>query len=379
MIKQAETRQLWRVLWLISTCRLIYSTLVYTRVSAFLSMHELRNLTSKEKLKERLENEKLPRRTLSFYKYHKIESPQKFRDELFTKLSEMNVLGRIYVASEGINAQISVPENRFEDFKKYLYSFPFLENLRLNIALKDDGKSFWKLIIRVKEKIVADGIEDENFSVESAGEYLSAEEFNFLTENDETIVVDMRNYYEYEVGHFENAVEIPADTFREQLPTAAEMLADKKDQPIVMYCTGGIRCEKASAYLKHQGFEKVFHLEGGIIEYVRQVRNKNLQNKFLGKNFVFDERLGEKITDEIISNCHQCGEKCDSHTNCANKGCHILFLQCDECREKFQNCCGEKCAEIINLPEEQQREIRKKMSKKTRPFCNSRKRERPKI
>ena len=342
-------------------------------------MHELRNLTSKTKLKKWLEDENLARRTLSFYKYHTIENPQEFRDELFTRLSEMNVLGRIYIASEGINAQISVPENQFDEFKNYLYSFPFLDNLRLNIALKDDGKSFWKLIVRLKEKIVADGIEDENFSVENGGEYLSAEEFNKLTENVETIVVDMRNYYEYEVGHFENAVEIPADTFREQLPAAAEILENKKDTPIVMYCTGGIRCEKASAYLKHKGFEKVFHLEGGIIEYVRQVRSKNLPNKFRGKNFVFDERLGEKITDETISNCHQCGEKCDSHTNCANAGCHILFLQCEKCREKFENCCGEKCSEIIKLPEEKQREIRKKMSKKTRPFCNSRKRERPKI
>ena len=337
-------------------------------------MTELRNLTSKEKLKKRLAEETEPRTTVSFYQYHPIENPQAFRDELFAKLSELEVLGRIYVAHEGINAQVSVPEKNFEKLKNYLYSFDFLNCIRLNLAINDDGKSFWVLKVKARPKIVADGIDDPDFSMERRGKYLDAKEFNELAENPETILVDMRNHYEYEVGHFENAVEIPADTFREQLPTAAEMLADKKEKPVIMYCTGGIRCEKASAYLLHKGFKNVFHLEGGIIEYARQVEKQGLDNKFKGKNFVFDERMGEQIGDEIISHCFQCGEKCDTHVNCENLACHLLFLQCEKCREKFQGCCSRDCQKIYNLPPEKQQELRKGKQNLPDLFCNSRKR-----
>lgn len=338
---------------------------------------ELRNTTSQARLRERLLSEDTKRTTVSFYHYHPVESPAEFRDRLYENLEKLGVLGRIYVAEEGINAQISVPSENFERFKNYLYSIDFLNGIRLNIAVEDDGKSFWALHIRVKKKIVADGIEDPDFSMQRRGEYLSAAEFNALTENPETVVVDMRNYYEYEVGHFENALEVPSDTFREQLPMAAEMLEDKKDQPVIMYCTGGIRCEKASAYLLHKGFKKVFHLEGGIIEYVHQVKEQRLENKFKGVNFVFDNRFGERISDEIISNCHQCGAKCASHTNCENEACHLLFIQCEICREKFQGCCGDECLEIFKLPLEKQQELRR--GGNSRFFNNSRERRRVKF
>ncbi len=198
-------------------------------------MEELRNTISQAKLKEQILADSTVRTTVSFYRYHAIENPHEFRDELFVNLNELNVLGRIYLAREGINAQISVPTENFKRFKSYLYSYAFLDGIRLNVAVEDDGKSFWVLNIKVRKKIVADGIEDEGFTMEHTGEYVRAEEFNALTENPETIVVDMRNYYEYEVGHFENALEVPSDTFREQLPMAVEMLEDKKDKPIIMY------------------------------------------------------------------------------------------------------------------------------------------------
>lgn len=340
---------------------------------------ELRNLTCQEKLKEQILNDPTPRTTISFYQYAQIENPQSFRDQLFEQLTKLGVLGRIYVANEGINAQISVPAANFEEFKKYLYSFPFLNGTRLNIAVEDDSKSFWVLKIKVREKIVADGITDETFDVQNRGEYLSAEKFNEITNDPDAIVVDMRNYYEYEVGHFDNAIEIPADTFREQLPMAVEMLEDKKDAPVVMYCTGGIRCEKASAYLKHQGFKQVFHLEGGIIKYVHDVQNKGLENKFKGKNFVFDSRLGERVSEDILSKCHQCGKPCDTHTNCENRACHLLFIQCESCGEKFDGCCGEECQEIKNLPEDVQKELRRGKPSKSMPFNNSQKRIRPRL
>jgi len=316
----------------------------------------LYNRVNREELKERVRQSAEPRVTISFYKYVSLRNPQLFRDHLYGLLGDLGVLGRIYVAREGVNAQISVPKARLEEFKAALDSILFFQGLRLNIAIEDDGKSFFALIIKVRPKIVADGIDDPDFDPANYGTHLRAEDFNQLTDDPDTIIVDMRNHYESEVGRFERAIVPPVDTFREELPYVAELLADQKDKNIVMYCTGGIRCEKASAYLKYRGFKNVFQLEGGIIEYARQVQAGGLRNKFLGKNFVFDERLGERINDTVIAHCHQCGTPCDDHTNCANTYCHLLFIQCPACREKYAGCCSEQCREFNYLPEEIRRE-----------------------
>lgn len=327
-------------------------------------MRVLHNRISNEELKRRLYAETEPRTTVSFYQYFPIADPQAFRDQLFIRFDALQVFGRIYIAHEGINAQVSVPSGRFEAFKEALYSSdPALKGLRMNIAVDDDGKSFWVLRMKVREKIVADGIEDPAFNMANKGKYLKAAEVNEMLEKPDTIVVDMRNHYEYEVGHFEGAIEIPSDTFRQQLPMAAELLADKKDQTIVMYCTGGIRCEKASAYMLHQGFQHVYHVEGGIIEYANKAREQGLPLKFKGKNFVFDERLGERITDDVIAACHQCHKPADTHTNCKNEGCHLLFIQCKSCAEQYDGCCSEACADIIRLPAEEQAALRKGVDK----------------
>jgi UPF0176 protein len=318
--------------------------------------------------------EKEPRITLSFYRYAFIENTALFRDEFYKNLDDLKVFGRIYVAHEGINAQISVPEQNFSKFKEYLNTIDFLQDLRLNIAVDDDGKSFWVLKVKVRNKIVADGIDDPDFNISKKGKYVDADSFNKLTADPETIVVDMRNHYEYEVGHFENAIEVPSETFREQLPMAVNILQEKKDKNIIMYCTGGIRCEKASAYMLHNGFKNVYHLEGGIIQYANKVKEEHLPNKFLGKNFVFDGRLGEKIGDEIISRCHQCGAPCDTHTNCANEGCHLLFIQCDTCASKYEGCCSEECRSINHLPEEEKKQKRKGVKNGIMVFNKSRKR-----
>jgi len=339
----------------------------------------LYNTVSAEELKKRLYAEDFKRITISFYRYVFIENPQEFRDNLYLQLNTLGVFGRIYVAHEGINAQISVPEHNFEAFQKAIDEFPLLENLRLNIAVDNNGKSFWVLKIKVRHKIVADGIEDPEFSVQNKAPYVSAAEFNALTDQADTVVIDMRNHYEFEVGHFENAIEIPSDTFREQLPMAVDMLKDKKDKNIIMYCTGGIRCEKASAYFKHHGFENVYHLEGGIINYVRKAKEQNLPLKFKGKNFVFDDRLGERVSDDIISNCHQCGQPADDHTNCANPGCHLLFIQCANCAAEYKGCCSEACKVTIELPEEVQQELRKGIDKGRMIFNKSRQRLRPRL
>ncbi len=324
-------------------------------------MAQLHNRISRKELKEKMENDRTPRTTISFYRYFTIDDPLVYRDELYKTFKSLQVLGRIYIASEGINAQISVPTANLEFFKNLLENTKELSDLRLNIAVDDDGHSFFVLDIKVRNKIVADGIEDPGFSMERKGKYVNAEQFNKMTNDPDTIIIDMRNHYEFEVGHFKEAIEIPSDTFREQLPMAADMMQPHKHKNIIMYCTGGIRCEKASAYMLHKGFENVFHLEGGIINYVNQVKDADLPNKFIGKNFVFDQRLGERVTEDIIARCHQCGTPADTHTNCINDACHLLFIQCDACKEKWEGCCSKECNEFIHLPEAEQKERRRGM------------------
>jgi UPF0176 protein len=339
----------------------------------------LHNRISNKELKQRLMEETEPRVTVSFYQYFPIQNSQEFRDYLYKNLHALQIFGRIYIAKEGINAQASVPQLRFEAFKTFLYSIEPLNEVRLNIAVDDNRKSFWVLKVKVREKIVADGIGDPTFDMCNKGKYVDTQRMNLLLNDPATIVMDFRNHYEYEVGHFEKAIEVPSDTFREQLPMAADMLKGNEEKNIIMYCTGGIRCEKASAYMLHKGFKNVFHLDGGIINYAREVKEKGLESKFIGKNFVFDERLGERITDDIIAHCHQCGKPCDTHTNCKNEGCHLLFIQCEECAVKYDGCCSKECQDTINMPLERQKEIRKGIDKGRNIFNKSKVRLRPRL
>lgn len=351
-------------------------------------MPVLHNRYSQEELKKMLAAESEPRVTVSFYHYFFIEDPILYRNELYEKLNALRVFGRIYVAHEGINAQLSFPESNEDKFREILENMHGLSGIRLNTAVQHrviensrpaGGKSFWVLKIKVRDRIVADAITDPAFNMENKGKYVNAEEFNKLTEDEETVIVDMRNHYEYEVGHFENALEIPSDTFRQQLPLAVELLKDSKEKNIIMYCTGGIRCEKASAYMLHNGFKNVYHLEGGIINYSNKVKEQKLINKFHGKNFVFDDRLGERITEEIIAKCHQCGEPADTHTNCLNDGCHLLFIQCQKCNDKFSGCCSTACQTASSLPQGKQKELRKGVDKGNMVFNKSRQKLRPDI
>lgn len=319
----------------------------------------LHNRVNKKELKEKIKYENIKRITLSFYHYVIIDNPQDLRNELFKQWSDLKILGRIYLAKEGINAQMSVPEENWDTFKENLYADARFKNVPFKIAVEDNGKSFYKLAIKVRNKIVADGLKDDAFDVTNVGNHLSAKEFNEAMENKNTVVVDMRNHYESEVGRFENALCPDADTFREALPKVLDELKDKKDKKVLLYCTGGIRCEKASAYFKHHGFKDVNQLHGGIIDYARQLKAENLPSKFIGKNFVFDERVGERITDDVISTCHQCGASCDNHVNCANDDCHLLFIQCEKCAKEMKGCCTPKCIEIISLPVGEQKKIRK--------------------
>ena len=335
-------------------------------------MATLHNRVNRQLLKQRNRTSHDERITLSFYKYHSIKDPGLFRDQLYKAWQPIGVLGRIYVANEGINAQLSVPQVHFEEFKATLRNTVILDGVRLNIAVENDSKSFFVLRIAVKKKIVADGLRDETFDASNSGVHLSASAYNELSEKPGTVIVDMRNHYESEVGHFKGAICPDVDTFKEALPVVEEMLKDKKDSNVIMYCTGGIRCEKASAWMKHRGFKNVFQLDGGIIEYSRHASAQGLENKFIGKNFVFDERMGERISPDIISVCHQCGQPCDTHTNCKNDGCHLLFIQCEACASKYAGCCSEECKAIIALPAEAQKTLRKGKAQQRKTFHKGR-------
>ena len=319
----------------------------------------LYNKIDRNVLKLRLMQENFERRTLSFYRFVAIEDPQKFRDDLFLKLSEMNVFGRIYVAAEGINAQISVPLPEYDNFISFIEQNPYTRGVLLNEAIEDNGKSFYKLKILVKYKILSDGFDNSTFDIYNVGEHLDAISYNKKLSDPETVVIDLRNHYEHEVGHFENAILPDVDTYKASIPVIVDMLKEKQPKNIMLYCTGGIRCEKFSAYLRHQGFNQVFQLKGGVINYAHQVREMNLDSKFKGKNFVFDDRMGERVTDDVIARCHQCGEPADTHINCANDACHLLFIQCEKCADKYDQCCSTECQELIQLPEEVQKQLRK--------------------
>lgn len=321
---------------------------------------QLYNKISAEERARIIDKSSQERITLSFYKYFKIGNTKLFRDHLFIKWSKLDVLGRIYIAEEGINAQLSVPKEMINDFKFTLKDILPLSSVGLNFALENYSKSFLKLTIKIRKKIVADGLDDYAFDVTNIGEHLDAENFNKMLDDENTVCIDMRNHYESEIGFFRGAIKPNVDTFRQSLKiidNEIEKNGPKKNY--LMYCTGGIRCEKASAYLKSKGLKNVYQLQGGIIEYTRQVKDKKLKNNFLGKNFVFDERRAESVSEDIVSNCHQCGEPCDSHVNCANESCHLLFIQCEKCRKKMNHCCSDQCMSIIELPYEEQKKIRR--------------------
>lgn len=291
------------------------------------------------------------RSTVSFYRYVQLTDPEALRDRLKTQWDLLGVLGRVYLAREGINAQVWVPRESWNAFRDQVWEiFPAIA---FKFALEENKIPFAKLKIKVRPKLVSDGLADDAFDVSNVGQHLDARAFNEALEDPETVLVDMRNHYECEVGRFPQAIVPEANTFREALPEVTEILKDKKDKKILLYCTGGIRCEKASSWLKHQGFSDVYQLHGGIIDYARQVKEQGLDSQFIGKNFVFDQRMGERITSDIIAQCHQCGKAFDEHSNCAYEGCNRLFLQCPACREKFDACCSRICQEIRTKPKEE--------------------------
>jgi UPF0176 protein len=322
-------------------------------VSKVLRHNKLNQIESAKKIAK----EDFDRNVLSFYKYVRIKNPVKLRNILFEKWERLNVLGRIYLAKEGINAQVSVPDFNLKTFKNLMNDISCFKDLNFKHAIEKNNYSFYKLTVKVKDQIVADGLRPRDYDVTKPGKHINAKNWNSLMDNG-AIVVDMRNHYESEVGHFKGAILPDSVTFKEVLPLVKTLLKGKEKEKVLLYCTGGIRCEKASAYLKNEGFQGVHQLSGGIVRYAQEVKQGGMVNKFMGKNFVFDNRLGERVSEDVISNCHQCGGKSDNHTNCANLNCNLLFIQCGDCKKKNQNCCSPNCLKITLLSSKEQKKIR---------------------
>ena len=321
-------------------------------------MKKLYNQKSKDLLVKKLESEDFNRTTCSFYKYVTIVDPITFRDKIYEEFDNLEILGRVYIAEEGINAQISVPDKNWGLFLKLISSIKLLYDVDIKTAI-NDGISFYKLIVKVKKEIVAYNIPKNKFNMDVVGEHLNTKQFNEAMENTNTTVIDMRNIYESEVGQFISA-EIPqVEKSKDLLPEVRRMLKGREHHQVLLYCTGGIRCEKASSFLINEGIKNVKQLQGGIIQYAHDIKKEGLESKFVGKNFVFDARLGERVTEDIISTCHLCGERSDSHKDCKNDACHILFIQCSKCDEKLNGCCSIECKKIASLPIDEQIKYRK--------------------
>lgn len=336
--------------------------------------YKLRNTLDKKTALANIEKETTVRKTVSFYKYVYIAEPLRLRDELFRAWNAFGVRGRIYLAQEGINAQFSIPEPYWDIFVTHLYSFSEFKNIPFKIAVEEPAISFVKLCIKVKKQIVADGLSITDYDVTNVGKHLTPEEFHAAMEDPDAIVVDMRNHYESRIGKFEGAITPNADTFKEELPMVQTLLQDKKDKKILLYCTGGIRCEKASAYLKHQGFQDVNQLYGGIINYAHRIQELGLESKFKGKNYVFDERGAEQITNDVLTHCDQCDTSCDAMTNCKNVACNLLFVQCSTCAQHMEGCCSEECVEAIHLPEAEYKVYRQRVGPTNHTLFRSRQR-----
>jgi len=283
--------------------------------------------------------------TVSFYKYFHVKNPETFRVALLDIFKYYQIFGRIYVADEGINAQISIFESNVYNMKKKIALLnPNLKKLLINKSLDNFRVSFLTLKIKVRKQIVSDGIINSSFNIFNVGKRLNAVEVNNMILRPDTILVDIRNSYEHAIGHFKNSINIPENTFRKQIKKIVSRLIDFKNKNILMYCTGGIRCEKATAWLKHHSFNKVFHIKGGIIGYVNDAKKHRLPILFKGKNFVFDLRMYERVTNDIVGECYHCKLPYDTYINCSNSSCNILFIQCQICRNIYNSYCSLKCS-----------------------------------
>ncbi|MFN6946274.1 MAG: rhodanese-related sulfurtransferase [Cytophagaceae bacterium] len=276
---------------------------------------------------------------LLYYCYTKIEDPEKFREEHHLFCVKLGLLGRIIIASEGINGTVSGEKDQCDEYMNTLKNDPRFSDIDFKVE-DFDKQAFQKLHVRVKSEIVHSGltyIHPKN----KTGKHLEPSEFKKMKDRDDVVVLDVRSNYEHSIGKFKNAVTLDIENFRD-FPEKVKELEKFKDKKILTYCTGGIKCEKASAFLLEQGFEDVYQLHGGIIKYGMEEGGED----FEGKCYVFDNRIVvdvNKVNPKVISTCHVCGIECDRMINCANPGCNLHVPVCENCGWEMEGACSTSC------------------------------------
>lgn len=277
---------------------------------------------------------------LLFYKFVEVENPSEFRERHLEFCRELGIRGKVLVATEGINGSVSGTKEQTEAYKKELTSDAKFADVEFK---EEEGlfHPFNKMVVKVKKEIIR---LDKELDMTKRGEYITPKEMLDIYERGEDVLIlDTRNDYEFEVGHFKDAVKSPIGTFRE-FPEFVSKLEKFKEKPVVMYCTGGIRCEKASAYMIEQGFKNVKQLHGGVIKFCQEFPNTVWE----GSCFVFDDRLTSNVGQkDELNKCLHCKTDCDLMRNCKNSKCNKMIFICPSCRNEMHNCCSKYCMKKI--------------------------------
>ncbi len=277
---------------------------------------------------------------LLYYCYTPLEKPEEFREEHHRFCLELDLRGRIIVAAEGLNGTVSGTVENCARYMAAVKADPRFAALEFKID-EVPAHTFQKLHVRVKPEIVHSSLRHVR-PHEKTGQHLSPEEFKALKDRDDVVVVDVRSDYEYNLGRFKNAVMLDMENFRD-FPERVERLKEFKDKKILTYCTGGVKCEKASAYLLEQGFENVYQLHGGIIKYGIEAGGED----FDGQCYVFDNRVAvdvNRVNPTVISRCQHCQHPSNRLVNCANPHCNAHLPLCEACGEQLQGACSDACA-----------------------------------
>jgi UPF0176 protein len=283
-----------------------------------------------------------PFRTLLYYKYTSIPNAEKFAEEHLAFCERIGIVGRIIVAEEGINGTVSGTIVQCQKYMDKLNSDPLLSGIDFKIDEVDEP-SFATIHLRYKPEIVHSGLKDKSIvdPTRKTGIHLEPAQFAEMKDQDDVVVLDVRSNYEHQLGRFKNALTLDIDNFRE-FPEKVKELENLKGKKVLTYCTGGIKCEKASAFLIEQGFTEVYQLHGGIVKYGKEVGGKD----FDGNCYVFDNRVSvpvNAVNPKVISTCRRCGTNSTHMINCANSECNEHFVLCEKCGWETDGCCSEIC------------------------------------
>jgi len=281
---------------------------------------------------------------LLYYKYVAIQYPEQIMKWIRPLCERLNLKGRILIGTEGINGTVGGSVEEIEEFKKEFLAHPLFAGTDLKESA-GSAEHFPRLMVKVKKEIVALGIDPEKLTVKDSGLHLSPEEVHqLITTNKDLVILDTRNDYESRIGKFEGAITPALKTFRDFPEYIENNLETFKDKEVLMYCTGGIRCERATAVLNVKKVaKKVYQINGGICRYVE----KYPDGFFRGKNYVFDDRIALKVNDDVLTDCDVCQKPADTYTNCMNTLCNKQFIACAPCREAYDYTCSEGCLDGI--------------------------------